>query len=712
MPNAADQQVPSIAEAFEAFGALTAEERLELSRTVPLVVTFQEFPDIAIIAGSGITLPPHQRTAISLSTRPVGHNVTVASRGTAKSSTVCVLSANVNALMNARRDGIVISSTGFRGGQQIFSDADKWLRNGWDSQLADISFFRASIPRPNVLTRAQNYWRIEYDSFSGLITLPTKDPDSIRGTRGRDLYVDEANTINRDLIDRVALPFLNVKGDFEHGGAFSAQNKVYFCSTIDFSWRPFLDRVRAARAGLERDHAAWRAMRAGNWPLYDDLDVQGIHQHTLLQLDYTDTLIPETLVARDGRQFRVRWPNPKIPLTRDRKGIPFSVRLPDGRMQKEGVATAYYQTYPVDKETLERALLDGSSDESAWLAEQRNIVDQAIGDVYAHELVDRAACVGDHYVAPYKHMPEAWRRVRAEGEDDYVSPILWRCTDPCVLGVDYAPQSDYCAFVVIRMGPLAKGEFDPFTHHGRTPWSNVVWAEQWLRLSGRDGAEVVFKLAERYNLHYIWDGVRRDSWEMCRAVGLDMRGGGSAVRDELCFINDERPREGLFRVYDPLDQDERIRQFERDGAARPMLDGIWPTDQLNDRLVEFSVGQMQNGLLFLPKFLDVSQRPAGQRELWQGYEAGRTLAWQLRKLRQEPQAKGAYRHFFMEGSSAQAQNKKDLWAAFIYAAKQLRAHLIRQKQMETVVAPMAASVTRIGSGKGGWYGRRSAGSKL
>jgi hypothetical protein len=187
-----------------------------------------------------------------------------------------------------------------------------------------------------------------------------------------------------------------------------------------------------------------------------------------------------------------------------------------------------------------------------------------------------------------------------------------------------------------------------------------------------------------------------------------MRGGGNGVRDELLWLNESVLPPDAYRIYDPLDKDEKVLAFEKDHRTLAMLDAIWPTDETNDKMVEFTVAQMQQGFLYLPKWLDDSQRPVGQRELWVGYDAAKNLERQLRKLRQKPTKN--YRNFYMDGDTALVQNKKDLWAAFIYAAKQLRAHLIRLRTIENTPPPLGMRVTRVGSKRGQLRGR-APGSK-
>lgn len=680
----------------------SAEEWLEIELLARPLTVLRELPDLALIALSGITLPPHQRTMLYQLHLGSPETVIVASRGTSKSSAVCVLYAAYTALFYSRRTIVTLSATGFRGGQLIFQDTDRWMRGGWDSQKLTPPFWRASMPKDSI-NRSQNYWSYEFDNFSRNLTLPTKDPDAIRGVRAHFLMVDEANTADETLIDKVATPFLNVKGDFEHGGRYSDPNRIVYTTTIDYNWRPFIKRLTAAKEATERDYQLARARRRGDTAQATRLESSQSFKTTFVQFDYTDLLIRRELVSREGVRYRVHWRNPKHELVEDRNGIPFTTLDAKGFISKDSPPVKYYQTYPVDKESLERGLLNGTMDQGGWLAEQRNIVDAATGDVYAHNVVDTVTCMGDRAILKFKDLPTSWQEAHDKDGADYVSPVLWKCTDPCVIGVDYAPTSDFCAFVVIRLGPLATGAFNPLTHTGQTDWSNVIWAEQHRKMTTAEAADRVRALMLRYNVVYFHEPHLQDTWQMARGIGLDMRGGGSGVRDELAYISNPAIDSDQYRIVDPLDSDDRIVRFMAMPRTLPVLDYISTSDSLNDRLVEFTLGQMQQKLLYIGKYVDRMDRPKGKPELMIGYEAMKTLDHQLRKLRQKP-TKTA-RHFYMEGDVSLDTNKKDLWSAFLYAAKQARAHILRQRQLHNMAPPMGGVISHVGS-------RRSNGRAL
>jgi hypothetical protein len=671
----------------------SAEQAIEADRLYKPLMRWRQWPDVALKALSGIFIPPHQRLMLYAAHLGAPMTVYVCSRGTSKSAAVDVLYASYRAVFYPKRKGVTLSAAGFRGGQLLYDDLEKWVTGAWFDQEPDLTFMRRSIKYEKVVLRQQNYWRVDFTSESHLLTVPTNDPEKIRGIRGNDLYVDEANFTDLELMSKVADSFLNVLGDFKTGGENAQANNVFYTSTIDYGWRDFQKTAMAAYDGLARDVAALKAAKAGDWDTYQSHQRKGLLQHQFVCFDYTDTIIRRTVTTRDGRTVEITWPDASRKFRKDLRGIPFTVRGENGRLQPQGLPTEVITTYPINR-VLEDKLLSGETPEAIWLAEQRNVVDTSTGDVYPHAIVDRASCKGVQYVMAHEQCGPEWAKKYPNEDTHFIAPVMWSCSDPCVLGVDYAPGSrDFSAFVVIRAGPLAEGDFNPLTGLGKTDWSNVIWAEQHRLTSHADVAEKVREFKERYNLIYFHEPHENDTWKVCRAIGLDMRGGGSGVRDELIHINKQVLGVGEYRIYDPLDPDERVLAFATDPTSLPMLDAIFPSDQLNDRLVEFTLGQMTQRLLFVAKDLQESERPFDVK-LDVGYNGAKILAHQLRALQQKPTKN--YRTFFMKGDTNDVSNKKDLWAAFIYAAKQLRAHVIRQRMIEDIPPPMGAVVTRIG----------------
>jgi hypothetical protein len=678
--------------------AQTAEEKIAAEVIYKPLLRWRQWPDITLRSLSGIFIPPHQRLMLYAMHLSAPSTVFVCSRGTSKSAVVDVLGAVYRGLFFPKRKGVTLSAGGFRGGQLLYNDAEKWIQGAWADQESGLEFIRRSVVYEKIILRQQNFWQIDLTSASSLMTVPTNDPEKIRGIRGHDLYIDEANFTDFELMDKVALSFLNVLGDFKTGGENAASNCVFYTTTIDYGWRDFQRTATAAYDGMARDLSALEARRAGDIEAFDALNKKGLLQTMYVSFDYTDTLVRRHVLTRDGRKLEVTWPDKTRRFRRDPRGIPFTRRGTKGRMRMEARPMEIISTYPINR-NVEDKLLSGETPEAIWLSEQRNVVDTSTGDVYPHFVVDAAACKGARYAISREDCGPEWAKKYPDTEIHYAPTVMWSCPDPCVLGVDYAPGSrDFSALVVMRVGPCAEGEFNPITGLGKTPWSNVVWAEQHRMTSHADVAAKIWELSDRYNLAFHHDPYETDTWKLCRAIGLDMRGGGSGVRDELIHLNRELLAPEEYRIYDPLDADERVQAFATDPRARPMLDAIYPTDQLNDRLVEFTLSQMTQKLLYLPKDIPESERPFDVK-LDVGFGGAKILAHQLRALQQKPTKN--FRTFYMKGDVEQSGNKKDLWAAYIYAAKQMRAHTIRQRMIEDTPPPIGAVVTRVGGGTNG-----------
>lgn len=640
---------------------------------------------------------------------------------THNSTTVCVLGASLLAILYTKRIA-TLSATGFRGGQNIFNELERWAAGGrWDDQ-EDIDLVSHCIEKQAVskalVHRGQTAWQINFRSHSIMRTLPTNNEDKIRGERAHVVFFDEANTADPTLIDKVIKPFLNVKGGMATGGATSASNMAFFTTTVDYSWRPFMMKVQAAKDSLRRDYDAWQAMQRGDWQTFEALERNDILGYTYNSYDYTDTIIRERVTDRQGRRWKIRYPNanaligrPSLKFRDFPRGIPFSSRGPDGRIQKDSAPVRALTSYAIEKDGIERDLYTGTVEESIWLAEQRNVVDTAGGDVYPHGLMDKVCCYGPNVILKWGDAGDKWRAAHPEEEDQgYYPPVMFECTDACVLGVDVASGGrDFASFTVIRVGPMGEGEFNPMgtVSLGRTDWSNVIWSEQHRLLSYKDIADKIHSLRARYNLfsvHEPW----KDDWEWCRAIGMDAKGGGLAVRDALIHLDrpDSEVAEGVIRIYDPFDADPKVQGFKRPPNL-PILDLISAQDTTNDRLVEFTLAQMKVGRLYIAKWLEESERPDRDPKLNAGYYGIRTLENQLRRIQQEPTARA--RTFYMPGSSEDVKNKKDAWASFIYGAKELRAHLLRIKAIEERPPAMGAVVSRVNSKRGMGYGQGRGG---
>ena len=320
-------------------------------------------------------------------------------------------------------------------------------------------------------------------------------------------------------------------------------------------------------------------------------------------------------------------------------------------------------------------------DEDLWLAEQRNVFIAASGTVYPHELITKAS---EFPIYEEGKFPED-----VVYDDAFYPPILYKCGDPCVIGADYARESDEFAIVVIRVGPLAEKKFDPNMFEsddkgrpflGKTPWSNVIWAESWKGLTAQEAAFKLFEMHERYNLLY--HPVKG------RGIALDKQGGGGAVRDVLAVPPKSRP--DLNPIYDPNDEDYAHYHGVRDDAW-PGLELIKPTNQTN---IDFTMGSkslLQKGHLYIGYYEAPSKwaRKKGlvtatggvdtgnplYHAIQVGYLGVKRLKSQLVRLQTKVSESGTIR-FIMPGKRESEDGKKDLYSAFTYASHLLRQHIV------------------------------------
>jgi len=280
--------------------------------------------------------------------------------------------------------------------------------------------------------------------------------------------------------------------------------------------------------------------------------------------------------------------------------------------------------------------------------------------------------------------------------------MMYTCGDPCVAGIDYGRESDEFSVVVIRLGPLASGSFDPTLSAtdskgrillGKTTWSNVVWAESWKNLTAEEAADIIRELRVRYNIIHVPN--------IGGGLGMDKGGGGTAVRDQLAipkppFI-DGKPDpfwEEPQRIYDPNDE-AYAHYYAMDDPTKYWggLELIKPTNSSNLEATMSSKAMLQKGQLFIAKYEPASQwtariglitvmggaddsNPLYHRILI-GYKGIQRLKSQLIKLQSKVTETGVMR-FVMPGKKELEESKKDLYSAFIYACYMARLHLVGQ----------------------------------
>ena len=655
---------------------------------------------------AGVFLPPHERFWLSLVFSNYKENNLIGSRGTSKSFSVASLSFPLYDALHKNSTSLIVSASGFRGGKLLFEDIDRLFKGELRSQRPEAEFLLKTVESSTsgkVVRRQPDMWMVKQKSLGTTMTVPTNKADSMRGIRANNAVVDERNTFEGEIVQKVIRPMLNVGSDFRKTAKGGDRNKIFQVSTIDYTFRDWHVEIITQRQLAEREYEAQRARKDKDWDKYEelmDMDKGSLRQSSfsLSRFDYTDLIIPKTFAGLDGNNYELNYPRPP--------GIEESdVLVWDARDKVH-----YYYLYPVDKAQLEGPFLDGTADEDLWLAEQRNVFISASGNVYPHELIVKAADRPIYSGGKVPGIPTY--------EDDFYPPVLHQCGDPCVVGIDYARESDELGVVVIRLGPLAKGELDPSLTTvdaqgrilvGNTSWSNVIWAESHKKLTAIKAAEVIRSVMERYNI--VLDPM------VAGGMGMDKFGGGSAVRDELAI-----PKPPMISghpdptwtppviIYDPKDDDYKHFAFMEDPKYWGGLELIHPNNQFNLESTMASKAMLQKQHLYIGYYEAPSKWAANYGllnamgsvdtsnplyyQILTGYQGINRLKAQLVRVQSKVSDASMIR-FYVPGKKREDAEgntdigRKDLYSAFIYACYMARQHLVGMTKDNAVKAPDA-----------------------
>lgn len=697
------------------------EQRLLYERYGKMLWLFRLQPWHAAHYLAGVFLPPHERFWLGVYFSDYKENNVVASRGTSKSYTHASLAAPLKALLYKNLTLTTLSASGFRGGKELFKDAGRMFDGQLRSQRPFGDFLRASVKSNKVIAKDPSMWEMLLRSFSRYNTVPTNNEEQLRGLRTNKLQIDERNTFPGEVVHKILRPMMNVGLDFRRPASGGDANQIYQVSTIDFTVRDWYPELQVAEQLQKREYDAYKARKAGDWEEYDRLMEENDGQlrgasYSYTRIDYTDLLIPEYITPLDGEhRYKVSYPRE------------VGVELDDILRYDEHEKQNLYYTYPVDKKGLEEPLRSGTVDDDIWKAEQRNIFIRSSGNVFPYDLIQKIA---ERPIWQAKEAPKGKRRGVDEDDDgsleEYFAPLLFTCGDPCVLGVDVARESDDISFVVIRLGELAEGVFDPFTEKtdeqgrtvlGKTPWNHICWAESHKLLQAHQVADKIREFYHRYNLLV---AVQTPMRPRIAGLAMDKRGNGTAVRDEL---GNPKPPVGpdgkadptwdwktTLKIYDPED-DTGFGHYQ--ALPSPDPKEYWGGMQLvatdNQDNIDWTFGAralMQQKKLYLAYWMPPSRwawekgllGPNGEPDKhnpeyvkWEtGYQGIRRLKSQLLRLQTKISETGVIR-FVMPGNRQKEEGKKDLWAGMIYAVGLVRAHLVattKASQQAPMIAPV------------------------
>jgi hypothetical protein len=701
-------------------GIENLEKRILIEKYGKLIWFLRRQPWHAAHYLTGIALPPHERFWLGVYFGDTKENNVLASRGTSKSYTHASLAAPLKAVLYKDIAILTLSASGFRGGKELFKDAERMFLGQLKSQELPGDYLRASIARQRIIEKDPSIWTIALKSHSRYSTAPTNNPDQLRGLRANEVQLDERAFIDGMIPHKIIRPMLMVGMDFRRAAQGGDRNKMYQISTIDFTIRDWWNELQVAARDQKDEYNAWKARKEGDWQEYDRLHEENEGRLKTLsfsytRIDYTDLLIPEFIVDDDqDMRYRVEYPREK------------NIEREDILRYDELDKVAYWYTYPVDKKGLEEPLRSGTVDPEIWKAEQRNIPISGSGNVFDHELIQKIS------ERPISTGKKKRKEENEETDDEFYAPVMYSCGDPCVLGVDVARESDETTFVVIRLGEMAEGEFNPFIEKldskgrpmlGNTEWNHICWAESHRQMESTDAANKMRDIYERYNIVFtiptaITLGIG--------GIAMDQKGGGSAIRDELGnpkppLVNgaakDGWVWDDVLKMYDPSDT-KGFGHYSALNKPDKYWGGLRLINAQNADNMEWTFGAralMQVKKLYIAFWMPPSRwawekgllngagepdRVSPEFQKWVvGYEGIRRLKMQLLRLQTKVTESGAMK-FVAPGDRTKEEGKKDLWAAMIYAVSLARMHL-NEKTKESNIAPMVAPLILYTGSDGG-----------
>lgn len=615
----------------------------------------------------GIIIPPHEGFMVRTAWTGYKTNIFTCSRGTSKSFTIGSLFAPTKALLFRGKAILIASASRFRGGKMVLKDSGNLLAGALKNQKVEHNWGKFSLVHKTAYIKKEpDMWHIDFKSNSNVFTIPTNNEESVLGMRANILILDERNTFDGEVIEKVYRPFLNVGSDFENPASGSEENQSFSVGTIDYTYKDWFREINSTLDLVRVQYEIQKAMREGNWAIYDTLmrdhgnRIRGA-SFSLVRFDYTDLIIP-TVIGK----YKINYPGAV-----QGKHIKY-----DNRDQQE-----YIYSYPIEKKQLEDPLDEGIVDRETWESQQRNMFIRADGNVYPFDLIEK---VTGPIFGTTEETKRDWNSEK-EGHR-YLPPVLWESKDPCVLGVDVARTSAFSAFIIIRMGDVSDNffvqkqtDYSLKTHSGPSPWANVIWAEQHQQMTVKEVAEKIRHLRSRYNIV---------ATRVCPGIVVDLRGGGVNVRDELVLPSPPVDEYGLpvkgwsapQKIFDPEDKDERLgKDLLADPGAWFGLKLLDASDLLNQELVGFSKAQMQTGKLFLGSGrskLSIARDISNEKYL--GHVGVDILKHQLLRVQGVLTPTGRAMRYEMPGKEGNPETQKDMFSAFLYACYGLKQWITEQ----------------------------------
>lgn len=552
--------------------------------------------DMAVRDVLGLDLSPHSRLAIRDWGRRKPINYMFCSRGMGKSVTMAAF-FTIMAILYPKLKLMVIGGGGFRQSKMVLQECEKIIL----CQLAGqrkVNYAKYSLRDPSkAINKDPSYWQIDFKNGSVIYGVPlgvNSDGNVIRGLRAHILGVDEAFLVPSKLYQTVLNPMQNVL--YEPNKPKEEQtvrNMSLKTSTCDFDFRDFFKDFKHFQAVLESGDTK-------------SLDFQK-EEISLFEFNIDDTFF----LRKDGSK---------------------------------------YMTWGLDYESIVKQKLLPSTDEAAWLAENKNIPLNIQGGYFE-----------------YRSLDQAMNTVLDEKTETFPE-VLDGCAGECILGIDSAPAEANTAFSILKVGSYDKSKRDieicKVANAGQPcpllkanngcmyrKFNALLYAYEANKMPLKDRVKLIYDLMDRFNII---------------AIALDSRGGGYELADLLRdpdFIKAEIGPE-YKPIYDP-----EVHPDTPDGM--PILKIYTITQELNASMGGYMKGLLENNRLLLPKLL--RERPWNSRIFETMGHVERAIS-QISRIKAVPSGKSI--KFIIESvdpaSGRVRSANKDLFSSVLYAVGLMR----------------------------------------
>jgi len=572
---------------------ITWEEKRKM---LSMVWFYRQYPNMFIRSVMGIRLAPHQEIAIDKAWR-TRHMIWQLSRGMAKTFMGSTMDAALAVLYKSYKIQCTAGGS-FKQTEQTFDYLESIVRGEVLGQ-EEKHFIDKLLPKTGkVVTKQPSNWLSKIGT-SVIRGLAIKGGN--RGFRGNTLELGEANDIERDDVDKILRPFLNVKYDPMN------QDRNKRCIAPSMKDKRKTENFLLMSGTISYDFTYYYSLIKD----YIRKMENGDPDYGFLEFNFEDTYLGEQTIEPGEKP------------------------------------TIYKTFYGMDIDEILAPLSENNTSYESWLAEQKNVPIATEGKFYPPQLV---------FMQSWKH----------KNEDAKLCPKI-RTNGICFMGIDPMAGSKKG-----QKSETKNAEFSISIIELFADYAGLVHVYGKTGVEAGEGTQLILKYLEQF--------------PNIVSIDLDMRGGGTPIRDNL--------RNGLFGnipIIDPTDPDnEHYMSMTNPKPHRPILRLVAPTDEYNTTENELMRNALRMGTLIIPytthgqfdfdRDITIPQyADMTEAEIEKLYYDIHLMKTQMTCVETEPTRN--YLSFFVRSG------QKDRYSSFLYAAAGLRRYLLENSKKGKVNMP-------------------------